>query len=67
MKLFWSTSSPFARKVRVLLREKQLADRVEEIECNPFSDPPALRAANPLGKIPTLLLPSGDVRSTTAR
>ena len=60
MKLFWSTSSPFARKARVVLREKNLLAAVQEIECNPFADPVELRAVNPLGKIPTLVLPSGE-------
>ena len=60
MKLFWSTSSPYARKVRIVLREKRLLGDVDEIECNPYADPPALRAVNPLGLIPTLVLDSGE-------
>ena len=60
MKLYWSTSSPFARKVRVALRETGLLAQVEEVECNPFADPLELRTINPLGKIPALTLPSGE-------
>ena len=56
MKLFYSSSSPFARKVRVVLREKGLAGRVEEIESNPFSDPADLLQANRLSRVPTLLV-----------
>ena len=55
MKLFYSASSPFARKVRVAAREKGLAGSLEEVECNPFADPAELRRHNRLGKVPTLV------------
>lgn len=53
MKLFYSASSPFARKVRMVAREKGLAGSIKEMECNPFADPAELRACNRLGKVPT--------------
>ena len=56
MKLFYSTSSPYARKARVIAREKGLLDRVTETECHAAAPPPDLVAANPLLKIPTLVL-----------
>lgn len=59
MKLFYSASSPFARKVRIAAREKGLAGAITEVECNPFSDPPQLREHNPLGLVPTLV--AGDL------
>jgi len=55
MKLYYSSSSPFARKVRVALREQRLQPRVQEIECNPFASPPELRAVNRLSKVPALV------------
>ena len=62
MKLFYSTSSPYARKVRIVAIEKGLDDQIEEIATNPFDDTGAsveLSAANPLRKIPTLVLDDG--------
>lgn len=56
MRLFYSTSSPFARKVRIVAREKGIADAVVEIECNPFADPAELRQHNQLSKVPTLIV-----------
>jgi glutathione S-transferase len=55
MKLFYSASSPFSRKCRIVLREKGLAALVTEIEVNPFNDPPLLRQHNRLGLVPTLV------------
>lgn len=60
MKLYWSPASPYARKCRIFLRERRLPG-IEEIVIDPFSDPAELIAANPLGKVPLLLL--GDGRS----
>ncbi len=61
MKLLTSDASPFARKVRVLLREADLLDRVEEVtvSTSPTASDPGVIAANPLGKIPTLLRNDG--------
>lgn len=55
MRLFYSSVSPFARKVRVAAREKGLAGGMTEVECNPFADPPELKQYNRLAKVPTLL------------
>lgn len=60
MKLYVSPTSPYARKARVLLREKGLQDRVEEVFVNPHQDPAELLARNPLGKIPALALDDGS-------
>jgi glutathione S-transferase len=59
MKLFYSATSPYARKVRVVLVEKAMTDRVELVSVEVYSNPPELIAANPLGKVPTLLLDDG--------
>lgn len=56
MRLYWSPTSPYARKVLVLLRELDLLDRVQIMPAGggPL-DPGTLPIAlNPLGKIPTL-------------
>ncbi len=60
MKLYWSPASPYARKVRAVTHEKGLTDRVEEIVVDAFSDPAELVAANPLGKVPTLIGADGE-------
>ena len=57
MELFYSTTSPYARKARVFWREKGL-EGVIETECNPFSDPPRLLRHGTLAKVPTLV--TGD-------
>ncbi len=60
MKLYYSTTSPYSRKVRLFTRESKLDSQIEEIIVNPFSDDKdELVQANPLGKIPTLVLANG--------
>ncbi len=59
MKLFYSPASPFARKVRVLVHEKGCAEQVEYIPAASMEDPVDLHAANPLGRVPTLITPEG--------
>lgn len=59
MKLFYSKTSPYSRKVRMAVLEKGLSASVELVVCNPFEESPALKAANPLGKVPTLVLDDG--------
>ncbi len=60
MKLYYSTTSPYSRKVRLFARESNLDSQIEEIIVNPFADDKdALITANPLGKIPTLILDNG--------
>jgi glutathione S-transferase len=59
MKLYYANASPYARKVRLTIIEKGLSDKVETHLCNPFDEPAELIAANPLGKIPTLITDVG--------
>lgn len=61
MKLYYSQTSPFARKVLIQLHESGQLDQVEVIETKtaPMGPTPAIAAQNPLGKIPTLELPDG--------
>jgi len=55
MKLFLTMTSPYARKARVVIRERGLAAQVEEVIANPLEDPPELRAASAIGKVPVLV------------
>ena len=61
MKLLISPASPFVRKVRVLLREANLLDAVEEIKVSTsaLASDSTVVAANPTGKIPALLRDDG--------
>ena len=59
MKLVIAKPSPFARKVRVALREKGLP--FEEIVENPWAAGTAVPGTNPLGKVPALMLADGRV------
>lgn len=54
MKLYISETSPYARKCRVLLREKGLTHRIEEIVAHPFDNGADLLENNPLGKVPAM-------------
>jgi len=60
MKLFYSVTSPYARKTRLVAREKGLQDQIKEIACNPHEKVPGLSEANPLGRVPTLVLDDGS-------
>lgn len=57
MKLVIARPSPFARKVRIALREKGLP--CEEIVDNRWNPGAIAPSANPLGKVPALLLDDG--------
>lgn len=56
MKLYYSKTSPFARKVLVTVIEKNLLDQTELVLANPFGEADELQYVNPLGKIPTLVV-----------
>jgi glutathione S-transferase len=60
MKLFYSPNSPFARKARVIIREKRALGHVSEVVQQPLEDPAALREVNPLGQVPVLVLDDGS-------
>jgi glutathione S-transferase len=59
MKLRYSPSSPFVRKVSIAARVLGLADKIENqpVDLNDPGD--SLREQNPLGKIPALILDDG--------
>ena len=61
MKLMMSPPSPFVRKVRILIREANLAGRVTEVpvQTTPLASDPRILAANPTGRIPVLVRDDG--------
>ncbi|WP_114394366.1 glutathione S-transferase family protein [Oleisolibacter albus] len=59
MKLYVNATSPYARKLLVLLREKGAADRVDLVSIDPWSAPDELVAHNPVSKVPTLVTGAG--------
>ncbi len=59
MKLVIAKPSPFARKVRVALREKGIS--CEEVVDNPWAAGTAVPGTNPLGKVPALILDDARV------
>ena len=63
MKLYWSSRSPFVRKVMIAAHELGLAERIEPIPAVvALARPnPTVMARNPLNKIPTLIADDGSV------
>ncbi len=59
MKLYITVPSPFARKCRIVAREKGLTGRIEEIAVDPYANAPELLAANPIVQVPTLIAGDG--------
>ncbi|HWD16064.1 MAG TPA: glutathione S-transferase [Casimicrobiaceae bacterium] len=57
MKLIASRTSPYARKVRVVLAEKKVECQV--VETSPYEAGNPVHAWNPLGKLPVLVLDDG--------
>ena len=59
MKLYGSLTSPYVRKARVLIREKNLA--CEFVVADAWAADSPIPALNPLGKVPVLALDNGEV------
>ena len=61
MKLMYAATSPFVRKVLVLARELGIVDEIELVpaSAHPVERSGAIRAENPLGQVPTLVLEDG--------
>jgi glutathione S-transferase len=61
MKLFYSPTSPYVRKVVVCAEEAGLQAAIERVPATvtPVTDSPDVAAANPLAKVPTLVLDDG--------
>lgn len=61
MQLIVSDASPYVRKIRVLIREADMTEHVEEVEVTttPMDSASEAVAANPLGRIPALIRADG--------
>jgi glutathione S-transferase len=61
MKLYYSNTSPYVRKVMVVAHERGLIDRIETLPASatPVNHNGTLAAVNPLGKVPALVLEDG--------
>lgn len=57
MKLYITDPSPFARKCRIVAREKGVA--VEEVRVDPYADAAELLSTNPIVQAPTLIARDG--------
>ena len=57
LKLIASRTSPYARKVRIVLAEKKVECQV--VETSPYEAGNPVHAWNPLGKLPVLILDDG--------
>lgn len=60
MKLRYSPTSPYVRKVMILAIERGLRDQIEIIPADFSIVDPAFLADNPLRKVPTLILDDGS-------
>ncbi len=61
MKLFYSPTSPYVRKVMVLAIEKGLDSKIEKMptSASPIAREAGLTSKNPLGKVPCLITDDG--------
>ena len=58
MKLIGSTTSPYVRKVRIVLAEKKLD--YQFVQDNVWGDDTTVTASNPLCKVPCLVMEGGE-------
>ena len=58
MKLIGATTSPYVRKVRIVMAEKKLD--YQFVQENVWADDTHISASNPLGKVPCLVMEGGD-------
>jgi glutathione S-transferase len=61
MQLFYASGSPYARIVRVAVRELELAGKIDEVEVTVRDPKSSLLPYNPGGKVPTLQLDNGTI------
>lgn len=59
MKLFYSPTSPYVRKVMACAIEREIDAQIEKLPTNPHASPPELLACNPLSKVPCLVTEDG--------
>lgn len=56
-----SAASPFGRKIKIAAELLGLAERLSVVNADPRDPADSIRAENPLGKIPALILEDGQV------
>lgn len=61
MKLYYSSTSPFVRKINVFAIEVGLDKNIEWVKTNPWLVEDVLTAENPLSQVPTLITDDGLV------
>ncbi|MCA8908844.1 MAG: glutathione S-transferase [Rhodospirillaceae bacterium] len=61
MRLRTSPTSPYGRKAHVVVIERGLEPQVEVVSTDPWDPETDLTGDNPVGKVPTLILPDGTV------
>jgi glutathione S-transferase len=61
MKLYCSTNSPYARKVRVVARELGINEKIESIATDPRDPNSGFWTLNPVAKIPAFVAENGDM------
>lgn len=61
MKLYYSPTSPFVRKVNIFAIEVGLDKKIEWVKTNPWLAEDILTTENPLSKIPTLITDDNQV------
>ena len=54
-----SPTSPFGRKIKIVIAELGLAERIEVVPADTNDPAETLRLQNPLGKVPTLVFEDG--------
>ncbi len=59
MKLYYSPTSPYVRKVAACAIACGLHERITRVETNPHASPPGLVGDNPLSKVPCLVTSDG--------
>ena len=59
MRLYYSPTSPYVRKVMACALVRGIAGQIELITLNPHESPPQLLADNPLSKVPCLVTNDG--------
>lgn len=61
MKLFYTPTSPYARKVLVVAIETGLDEQIERVNADPWTADSEVGQYNPLGKVPALLTAEQDI------
>ena len=64
MRLRYSPTSPFVRKISVAALELGLAERITRVPTNPWDPASDIAHDNPLGRIPALVLDDGSGTGT---